>query len=612
MCGIAGIAFNDPARQSDKPMLSRMTAIMRHRGPDSEGFHLGAGVGLGMCRLSIIDTVTGDQPIASEDGSVVVICNGEIYNYVELRERLLAKGHRFRSHSDVEVIVHLYEDDPDGFLGELRGMFAFALWDANRRWLLLVRDRLGIKPLHYALTTHGIVFGSELKTVLAAGLVTPTRDGRALKDLFATGLIRAPRTMVSEVRRLLPGHLLVFQAGQVTTKCYWDVSFPDRREYDRRTTADQWAEAVREKLTEAVRIHLRSDVPVGAWLSGGIDSSAVTALMSRELRRPIHTFTLGFENRNVDEVAGNRLLDEYPDYQLVGHRMECRGDHFEMLPRVVWHREQPFGLGVGIPRMLISELAAKQVKVVLTGEGADEILGGYPWYRAVKILGPFSALPAPVRGMAARCLSGRWPGAARVLMAPAEMNLDRFRALIGSQDDDVLRDLFVFDGEEPDELSLPDAFGRWHPFAQLQYLDMKLRMADSVIPHVDLPSMAHSLEARVPFLDHVLVEFCATIPPWIKRRRGREKHVLRRAMRGILPPEICWRMKFGLSAPTGDWMANTLPLLSERSVREKGYFNPSRVAALVAEHQTGQKDRSRLLLTILTTHLWDDLFLKES
>jgi asparagine synthase (glutamine-hydrolysing) len=591
-------------------MVARMTAMLRHRGPDGEGYHLAPGIGLGMRRLSIIDTVTGDQPMANETGSVVVICNGEIYNYLELRERLQAKGHHFRTRSDVEVIPHLYEDDPDGFLRELRGMFAFALWDGGRRRLLLVRDRLGIKPLHYAVTAAGLVFGSELKAVLASGAVAPTRDGRALRELFALGFLRAPRTMVAEVRRLLPGQWLRFASGVVTTGCYWDVGFPGRHDYDSSTSPAEWAEALRDRLTESVRLHLRSDVPVGAWLSGGIDSSAVTALASRELRRPLPTFSLGFDDPAVDEVKRNRALDEFPEYQLVGHRLRCGGEHAALLSQAVWHREQPFGLGVDIPRLLLAELAAKHVKVVLAGEGADEILGGYPWYRADRMLSLLADWPAPARARVARRLAGRWPGAARILAGSQQLDLERFQALIGSLGRQAPPELFVVDAGEPAALKVPDAFAAWHPFAQLQYLDIKLRLADSVIPHVDLPSMAHSLEVRVPFLDHVLVELCSAVPPWVKMRGLAEKHVLRRAMRGILPPEICRRRKFGLSAPTRDLLAGAD--LSEQAVRAQGSFEPACVARLVAEHRRGRADHSRLLMLIATTLLWEGQFLSIS
>jgi asparagine synthase (glutamine-hydrolysing) len=627
MCGISGIAFNNPKCQASRSMLSGMTSIMRHRGPDGEGFFSAAGVGFGMCRLSIIDRVTGDQPISNEDGTVTVVCNGEIYNFIELRERLQFAGHHFRTRSDVEVIVHLYEDDPEAFLSSLRGMFGFALWDSKRHRLLLARDRLGIKPLHYAITPEGLLFGSELKTILSSGRVTPTLDRLALRDLFECGFIMAPKTLVTEIRRLRPGHLLTFEAGQIREKAYWDVSFPPRDEYNRSLTDDEWAEALREKLTESVRLHLRSDVSVGAWLSGGIDSSSVIALMSREIKTPIQTFTLGFENRECDEAAKGRLLDEYPAYNLAGHRTECRRNHIDLLPKAVWHREQPFGLGVDISRMLISEMTARHVKVVLTGEGSDEILGGYSWYWADKVLSPFASLPSPIRRLAAYWLSDheRWPGAGRILMAPAAMGLPRYRALIGgSRWTDLMDELFSKEGgpfpaqenREASEFVLPDAFVTWHPFAQLQFLDLKLRMAESVMQHLDLHSMAYSLEARVPFLDHPLVEFCASIPPRVKMRGLREKHVLRRAMRKILPREICQRKKFPLSAPIRDWMQGNLPdfaeeLLSETKLRDKGLFSPAFVADLRAQHKSGRIDHSRLLMNILSTQLWEELFLKQ-
>jgi len=601
------MAFHDTTRQPDEPMLRRMTDIMRYRGPDGEGFYCAAGIGLGMCRLRIIDPVTGDQPIANEDGSVRVICNGEIYNYIELREQLLAKGHRFRSRSDTEVIVHLYEDDPNGFLEKLRGMFAFALWDDPNRRLLLVRDRLGIKPLHYAVTREGIVFGSELKTVLASGCVAVEHDKQALCELFRLGLIRAPRTMVAAVRQLLPGQWLSFKGGNVATGIYWDVSFPERNDYERQRSAEQWAEALREKLTEVVRLHLRSDVPVGSWLSGGIDSSAVTALMCRQLRQPFHTFTIGFEDQRVDEVRHNRLLDDYPDFPVVGHRLECSGKHAALVPQAVWHQEQPFRLGVDIPRMLLAEMTAQEVKVVLTGEGADEVLGGYEWYGTDRWLRPLAGAPVGVRELIARVLERRWPGAAWILRSPPELRRDRFSALTGTPWRAVGRDGSFFSEEPVEEPVLPEAFDRWHPFAQLQYLDLKWRMANSVIPRVDRPSMAHSLEARVPFLDHELVEFCARIPPSLKWRGRREKFLLRLAMREVLPSEICWRKKFPMSAPTRELVDGVLPAITDRT---DGWFDPARLRALVADHRAGRADHSRILLLIVTMQLWEELFRK--
>ena len=624
MCGIAGIAFADPAQRPEKQMLERMAAILHHRGPDSGGFHIGDGIGMGVRRLSIIDTAKGDQPITNEDGSVVVICNGEIYNYLELRERLLKAGHQFRTHSDIEVIAHLYEEDPDHFLVDLRGMFGLAIWDASRRRLLLARDRFGIKPLHYTLTKQGLIFGSELKAILASGLVEPARDPHGAKDLFTFGFVRAPHTMLKNVLRLLPGQCLLFSSGTVTNKVYWDVTFPRRHEYDTSKTPNEWADNLREKFAESVALHLRSDVPVGAWLSGGIDSSAVTAMMSR-LRQPVHTFTLGFENRDVDELSRNRLLDEFPSYGCISHRTECKPEHFRLLPRAVWHREQPFGLGVDVSQMIISDLTARHVKVVLAGEGSDEILGGYSWYRAYKFLRPMDRFPKAIRHGVAQLLSsaGR-QGASRILKSPAGLNQERFCALIGSASllnsrphlftEDIANAAGSIDDPNP-LVPLPSEFDSWHPFAQLQFLDIKMRLAELVIPHLDLLSMANSVEARVPFLDHPFAEFCATIPPWLKMRGYEEKSILRRAMHGILPEEIRKRKKFPLSAPTRDWVDAALPefadtFFSTDQLKEKAWFDPASVSDLAREHRSGQFDHSRLLLMILTTQMWDDLFLK--
>jgi len=600
-------------------MLSRMTAIMRHRGPDGDSFHLSPGVGLAMCRLDIKDPAASVGPVTNEDGSVVAVCNGEIYNHAALRERLLTKGHRFQTLTDVEVIVHLYEENPDEFLDELRGMFALAVWDAKRRRLVLASDRFGIKPLHWALTSQGLVFGSELKTVLASGLVAPQLDGQALRQVLRHGFVWTPRTMAANVSRVLPGEAVRFEEGKVTTKLYWDLSFPDADGYDRSVTADQWADGLREQIAGAVRVRLRGDASViGSWLSGGIDSSVVTALMCRELRTPVHSFTLGYENQALDESC-NRLLDAYPEFQLVGHRTECRRQHIDLLPQTVWHREQPLRAGVDIPRMIISEFTAKQIKVVLTGDASDTLLGGSSWFSANKVLAPFAPLPQPIRRMIARALSGRWPGAARILMAPAEINQARFEALTGltamKVPEDLLADERALASQDSPMLTLPDAFPRWHWFPQLQYFSIKAYFCRQVLLQTDLPAMAYSLETRIPFLDDAVVEFCARIPPWLNMRGLQKKYILQRAVRDILPPELCRRKKFAMAAPTRDWMTGALPefaasLLSGQSVREKGHFNPSRVAALLAEHQTGQQDHSRLLMTILSTQLWDDLFVK--
>jgi len=387
MCGICGVVFADPERLVDGPMLERMTILLRHRGPDSRGLHRGPGIGLGVQRLSIVDLQTGDQPIASEDGAVVVVCNGEIYNSPELRVELRRRGHRFRTESDVEVIVHLYEDEGVDCLHRLRGMFGFALWDARRRCAILARDRLGIKPLHYAVGPEGLYFGSELKAILASGRIERTLDIGALDDLFGFGFVVAPRTLLAAVRRVLPGEYLVYADGVLSAHRYWRPRFPTPDAPPPARSAGEWAECLRAKMEEVLRVHLRSDVPIGAWLSTGIDSSSVAGLAQRLSNHSIPTFTLGFENPEHDELAGRRTLDQWAGYDLPNERVRCGGQALQLYPKALWHAEDPSAYGIEIPRLILSEAASRHVKVVLTGEGADEILGGYPWFRWDRLLG---------------------------------------------------------------------------------------------------------------------------------------------------------------------------------------------------------------------------------
>ena len=545
MCGICGIAWSDAKRPASAETLKRMSDSLRHRGPDSEGFLAAPGIGLGFRRLSIVDLKTGDQPISNEDGSVTVICNGEIYNHVELRRRLVAAGHRFATASDVEVIVHLYEDHGPDFVSHLRGMFGLALWDARRQRLILARDRLGIKPLHYAITGDGLFFGSEQKAILASGAVEPEPDLQALGQLLSYGRIIAPRTIVTGIRRLPAGHTLTWSEGRIDIRQYWEAMFPARDGYDRSVTDQDWADGLRDKLTESVRLHLRSDVPVGAWLSAGIDSSSVAALMSRLVPPPVQTFTLRFEDPAFDELRDQKGLDDYPEYGLAGHRIVCRHVDMQRLPKAIWHAEDTLLGGVEIGRLMVAQATAAHVKVVLTGEGSDEILGGYPWYPTMRLLDPLFLLPQAARRIVAgiRSIDRRWPGAAATIAGPREMNFERFSRSIThlrgrSDGSEVLAPHIVelmrrHDGLA-DAVPPPAGFETWHPFARMQYFDLKHRMGDGVVLGLDRASMAYSVEARVPFLDHELVEYCARIPPRVKMKWLREKHVLRQAMESVL------------------------------------------------------------------------------
>ena len=624
MCGICGVVYSDPERPVDREMLSHMTDMMCHRGPDSHGFYIAPGIGLGIRRLSIIDLQTGDQPISNEDGTITVVCNGEIYNFEELRKELLAAGHRFKTHSDVEVIVHLYEDHGVQCVEHLRGMFGFALWDARRRRLMIARDRLGIKPLLYSLGTNGLFFGSEYKSILVSGRIEREIDVLAMKDLFTVGLVLAPKTLFSRIRQLVPGHYILYQDGTLSIHKYWDLHFPLIGEDKPRLSAQEWGESLRAKLEESVRIHLRSDVPVGAWLSAGVDSSSVVSLMSRLTDHPVQTFSLAFENPRFDEVSQQKILTDFSGYHLSNQKAVCTTNDFKLLPKAVWHCEDPFTLDVGIARMLLSKLASKNVKVVLTGEGSDEVFGGYQWFRLHKILQPFTKLPLGIRRLIRLmpAVRNRWPRACRILDGPAKMCLTRYKQFIDAQFSefdycvfsDDLRQGLINHEDIQDDLSPPQDFDRWHPFAQLQYFEMKVRLSDYITRNLDAASMAYSLEVRVPFLDHQFVEFCTQIPPALKMKRLEEKHMLRRAMSDMLPAEIVRRRKRGLGAPYVQWTSDlpefAMDLLSENKLSEKGYFNPKFVVQMIEHHRTGKASYGRQLMGVLGVQLWDDLFLR--
>lgn len=610
MCGIAALVMEEVPPEP----LRSMVAAMRHRGPDSDGFFREAGVGLGIRRLSFIDLEGGHQPLSNEDGQVVAICNGEIYNYLELRQQLQARGHHFKTRSDAEVLVHLWEDLGEAMVGQLRGMFALALWDRRQQQLFLARDRLGIKPLHYAFCQGGLIVGSELKTVLASGLIRPQLDSLALTRMFRSGLLPAPDTLLQGVYRLPAGHTLCYQGGRARVSRYWRPPFPHRGGYLRRSFQD-WAEELRYRLQDAVAVHLRSDVPLGAWLSPGIDSSSIAGLMARQCSHSVSSFSMGFEDPTCDELGAGRLLDEFPEYRLQGHRLLCRTRDLEGLVQGVWHREIPTSAGMELIHLQLAQQASLQVKGVLTGEGSDEILSGYPWYRAQKVLGPLGALPGWLRqGLGAALVAhGRWPGAGRILQAPAEMGWERFLALIGRPHWQPLQRLFspayrqTLD-EPLAPLDLPEDWPELHPQARLSYLDLTLRLPEVILRTLDLCTMAHSLEARVPFLDHPLVEFCCQIPPRVKMPGLREKALLRQAMRGILPEELRRRPKRALTPPTESWMASRWSpeleghLAAER-IRHFGVFEPAAVEQL--RHQ----GHPRLLMLVLTSQIWMQHFL---
>ena len=631
MCGIAGVAWADPARPVPAGLLARMVAPMRHRGPDGEGFWHAPGVGLGVQRLAIIDPAGGQQPIAGEDGTVVVICNGEIYGFEAQREGLRARGHRFRTGSDVEVIVHLYEERGIECLAALRGMFALALWDGRTRRLLLARDRLGIKPLHYAIDARGLWFGSEQKALLAAertgdadaGAVLDRRlDLEALRDLLTHGFVHDPRTLFAGIRQVPPGHYLVWADGQATLRRWWGPDFPDARDPGRRLSGAGWAEALRAALDESVRLHARSDVPVGVWLSAGVDSSGVASLMRRARPAPIPAFSLGFEHAEADEIGRQSTLDRFPGFDLAARRVICGRDTLARLPAALWHTEHPTVSGIDVARLVLAEATAREVKVVLTGEGSDELFGGYAWFRQDRWVGPFAPLPGRLRQALGRLLRlpARHPRlhhalAVADLPAPARhAELIRFlgeaeRAALLSPD--LRRALARLEPAAPP--ALPERFPRWSRASQHQYVELTTRLPGLILPLLDRPSMARGVEARVPFLDPEVIALATAMPAAVKLRGRTEKHVLREALRGALPEEIRWRRKRGLIAPIHAWFREPLPpfaeaLLAPAGLARTGYFDPAAVTAALADHRAGRASRGMRLLTVLGIQLWDELF----
>ena len=572
-----------------------------------------------MTRLSIVDLAeTGDQPIPNEDGTVHVICNGEIYNAPELKTELERRGHRFRGHSDTEVIVHLYEELGAECLHRLRGMFGLALWDQKRRALLLARDRLGIKPLYYGLSAGGdLYFGSEAKSILMSDRVDRSLDPEGLSGVLYFGGALFDRSLWRGVKQLEPGQRLLYQHGRPSLERYWDLDFSDPGPADLPRGEAAWAEAVVAKLTESVRIHLRGDVPVAAWLSPGIDSSAIAYLASLEQPDGLATFSLGFEDARYDELRDQKTLDQCPGYALSGERVDFQSSFLDKLPEAVWHREQP-----GVLQFSYHVLGAATLgryKVALTGQGSDEVFGGYPWYLTDRRWRWLYGLPAPLRRLLARRAPRISPPDRRAIEMSSRITPVRYAGLQWSGwphfrpllDPDLRR--AVERAHELDEGFVPpDGFDRWDRFHQMIYVEAKTRLPSFINLGLDASSMAHSIEPRLPFLDHEFVELCTRVPPEL-RYRTREKHILRKAMESRLPDEITWRPKRGLQFPDPYWRPDwgappsfVGELLSEDSLRAKGYFDLKAVRAL----RKRSEGIPPMLSAVVGLQLWDELFVQ--
>jgi len=613
MCGICGVFNFESRAPTDRESLERAARAMAHRGPDDEGFHIDGELGLGNRRLSIIDLPGGHQPLSNEDQTIWITFNGEIYNYRELRPGLEARGHRFRTATDTEAIVHLYEEHGVRCLEHLRGMFAFALWDARERRLFVARDRLGVKPLYYRQELGRIVFASELRALRELATQSLEIDPQSVYDFFGFRYVPAPRTFYRGVEKLLPGHFLLADARGVRTQAYWDI--PLEGEQD--TTEDACAREVVEHLRESVRLRLIADVPLGVFLSGGTDSSAVVALMAELGARPLKTFSVGFAEPEFSELPAARHIAKL--YHTDHHELVVRAeDVAEELPRLVAFRDEPVAEPTDIALFKISQLAARSVKVVLAGEGGDELFAGYPKYAADRLAGLVSAFPRSVTQGLAQWLPYGQRRARLALEALSIRNeAERSATWFASFSRQERQALFAPDFLAQVDVAHParvfeEVIRRASdrsPLKRMLYADLKIWLPDNLLLRGDQMTMAASIEERVPFLDHKLVEFAARIPSRMLSRGFRTKVLLKRALRPYVPAEILSRRKVGFAVPVGPWFRKELrsmvgDLLLAPGAHTREYFNRESAEQFVREHLDGVRDRHKQLWALLNFELW--------
>ena len=619
MCGICGVILRDGS-SPDPDVLRKMNGTMTHRGPDSDGLLIDGPAGLAARRLAIIDLEHGDQPIGNEDGRVQVVQNGEIYNYRELRAELERAGHRFSTRSDTEVLVHLYEERGPDFVAALRGMFAIALWDASERRLMLARDRFGIKPLYYRARSDALSFSSELKALLAEPGCPRELDFDALESFLAFNSIPAPLTIFSGMRKLPAGHMLVRDRSGTQVVRY-SRPRPAVAAAVRSESEEQLAVELRDRLRDSIRAHLVADVPVGVLLSGGIDSSALTALAAEESSHPVSTFSIGFEEESFDELDAARLVAER--YGTDHHELVVRPDAAKLLPRLVEAFDEPFADSSAVPTYLVSQLAAGSVKVALSGEGGDELFGGYYTYVADQLA---SRLAPVVR--AARPLVERLPSssakvsfdyrAKRFARGAHLPPLERHHAWKEIFSPDVRAELTEPRPDRPvDPLDLYRArFAETEgvePLSRLQDLDFGIYLVDDLLVKTDRASMAQSLEARVPFCDSAVAEFALALPTRLKVRGFGKKRLLRRAVAPLLPRSIVRARKQGFSIPLAAWLRGELgpfarDVLDPETLRRQGILRPEPVLGLLDDHVARRDDLSRQIWALMNLTLWAETY----
>ena len=623
MCGICGIFHSDRNQSANRDALASMNQQIVHRGPDDDGFFVEKNVGLAMRRLSIIDIQTGHQPLSNEDGNIWIVFNGEIYNHQDLRKDLETRGHRYRTQSDTETIVHLYEEYGRDCVNHLRGMFAFAIWDRSKRSLFLARDRLGIKPLYYRSDGKTLLFGSEIKAILAYPGVKPEFNRGTLAEYLAFGYIAGKETMYAGIRKLLPGHILaVDENGQLTTSPYWDLNVkPD----DGSQPREHYVRRYREQLEDCVSSHLMSDVPLGVFLSGGLDSSAIAALTTKLRKEPIETFSVGYGEEAYSELPYARTIAEH--LKSKHHEVHLsRDEFFQSLPTLIWHEDEPIVWPSSVALYFVARLAKERVTVVLTGEGSDETLAGYTRYPWTLLNSRLDTVYRKLTPAFVRDILRAGVNACPIPAASRRKLEHTFLMRDGASWPAFYFDNFysAFSAAEQDELLTPEArqmagdayagsMNYWNRSSgdllhRLLYTDIKTYLVELLMKQ-DQMSMAASVESRVPFLDHRLVEFTASIPAKYATQGLAGKFILKAAVEDLLPHSIVYRQKMGFPTPWAYWLAgpsleNLQRLLMEPRTLERGLFRPEALRRMFAEHAAGHRDHGNRIWRLLNLELW--------
>jgi asparagine synthase (glutamine-hydrolysing) len=630
MCGITGWASLDPhapAHEWGKELLHSMCERLVHRGPDSEGLLVSNGVALGMRRLAIIDLVTGEQPVFNEDHSVAVVLNGEIYNYRELRAGLEKKGHSFRSSSDTEVLPHLYEEYGKQMVEHLNGMFAFALWDANKRRLLIARDRFGEKPLYWGVFDQTLIFASEPKALLSHPSVRPSLNLQALRQYLSFDYVPAPLSIYEGIQKLPAAHLLILENGEVNTERYWSLSFKKPETIPDETEA---AHQLLKLLADAVRMRLVSDVPLGVLLSGGVDSSTVAALAVRASSEPVKTFSISFAESSFDESSYARGVAKFLGTDHHEERLSANLAA-NLVSEIGSWMDEPFSDASLVPTYLLSRFTRKHVTVALGGDGGDELFAGYPMYRGHYWAKLYGQVPGWLRAGLVEPVVRLLPKKTKNL----SFDYKALRFVSGTRYDTVTRHHVWFGSFTPEEqrdLLTPDVLSQTDGdiyrdarrirdecdatdlVESMQNLDMRFYLAEDILTKVDRASMAVSLEVRAPFLDPRVAEFAAALPPNYKLRAGKTKYILKRAVADLVPPFVTRRSKKGFGVPVAEWLKGKLrplarDLLSPERVRRAGVFNADYVGRLLDEHERGIANHRKLLWTLLMFELWHESFI---